>query len=232
MAVAANFVIIPVPGFSDPFSSITHLLGAGVFFVLGVILLLRKHGPGRTLALLVFVVGVSFTLAMSGVYHLLTPGTTARAVLQRLDHASIFFLIAATFTPVHGILFRGFQRWGILFLIWAAAISGITLKSIFFDSISEWLGLLFYLGLGWIGAISAYLLYHRFGFDYLKPLLYGALAYTLGACMEYLHYPTIIPGVIGSHELFHIAVLVGISMHWLFVRSVLKYIDRSHPVVS
>ena len=52
-----------------------------------------------------FVFGVVFLLAMSGVFHLLTPGTTGRAVLQRLDHAAIFFLIAATFTPVHVIQF-------------------------------------------------------------------------------------------------------------------------------
>ncbi len=98
-----------IAGFSEPFSSMTHLLGAGVFLILGIVFLVRNRGgAAQTTAVSVFVIGVTFALAMSGVFHLLTPGTTGRAVLQRLDHAAIFFLIAATFTPVHVVQFRGF----------------------------------------------------------------------------------------------------------------------------
>ena len=53
-----------------------------------------------------------FLLSMSGVYHMMESGGTARAVMGRLDHSAIFVLIAGTFTPVHGILFRGWARWG------------------------------------------------------------------------------------------------------------------------
>ncbi|NIR95541.1 MAG: DNA-binding protein, partial [Gammaproteobacteria bacterium] len=62
--------------------------------------------------------------------------------------------IAGTFTPIHGLLFTRSLRWGILLLIWAIAITGITLKSIFFNDIAEWLGLTLYLGLGWVGALT------------------------------------------------------------------------------
>ena len=51
---------IAIPGFSDPFSSISHLVGAGVFFFMGVILLIRNRGEfARTVAFLIFVIGVS-----------------------------------------------------------------------------------------------------------------------------------------------------------------------------
>ncbi|UCE89307.1 MAG: hemolysin III family protein [Pseudomonadota bacterium] len=201
----------------------THLLGAGVFFVLGITSLYRYRGAAsRTVALSVFVTGVTFALAMSGVFHLLSHGTTGREVLQRLDHAAIFFLIAATFTPVHVMDFRGVSRWGILLAIWAAAIAGIVLKSIFFNDIPEWLSVTLYLGLGWAGALSAWLLFRRFGIEYIKPLIYGALAYTVGATMEFARFPVLVPQVIGPHELFHIMVLVGVAMHWWFVHRVAR----------
>ncbi len=212
-----------IPGFSEPFSSMTHLLGAGVFLLLGVVFLSRnREGATQAIAVSIFVLGVVFALAMSGVYHLLTPGTTGRAVLHRLDHAAIFFLIAATFTPVHTLQFRGFLRWGILALVWAAAVLGITLKSIFFEGFPEWVGLTLYLALGWVGAVSGYYLYRRCGIEYIKPLLYGAAAYTVGALMEFAHFPVLVPEVIGPHELFHLMVLVGITMHWIFVQRVAR----------
>ncbi|MDY6978407.1 MAG: hemolysin III family protein [Pseudomonadota bacterium] len=210
--------IIPIAGFSEPFSSLTHLLAAGVFFVLGILLMIRGRGhAGRVAALGIFSFSIVFLLAMSGVYHLLEPAGTARAVLQRLDHAGIFFLIAGTFTPIHGLLFTRSLRWGILLFIWVVAITGITLKSIFFKEMAEWLGLTLYLGLGWVGALTGVLLYRRFHFQFIKYLLLGALAYTIGAVFEYLRTPVLIEGVIGPHELFHIFVLLGISFHFAFV---------------
>lgn len=218
---------IAIPGFSDPFSSISHLVGAGVFFFMGVILLIRNRGEfARTVAFLIFVIGVTFALSMSGVFHLLSPHTTGREVLQRLDHAGIFFLIAATFTPIHVIVFRGFLRWGILLLIWTATITGITLKTIFFNDVAEWLGLLLYLSMGWIGVLSAFLLQRRYGIAYIKPLYHGAVAYTTGAILEYARFPVLIPGVIGPHELFHLLVLAGVTLHWMFIYRVVY----GHPV--
>lgn len=214
---------ISIPGFSDPFSSISHLIGAFVFLVYGFKLITLSGGHrGWVAAVSVFVFSVIFLLSMSGVFHLLDYQSAGRAVLQRLDHAGIFVLIAGTFTPVHSILFKGFWRWGVLFSIWALAITGITLKTIFFNEMAEWLGLMFYLGLGWIGILSAYLTHRLHGFTIIKPLIYGALAYTVGASLEFLRLPIIIPGIVGPHELFHIAVLVGIAWHWQFVKSLLK----------
>jgi len=212
-----------IPGFSDPFSSISHLLGAfiSLFYGFKLIHLARGH-RGWVAAVSIFVFSVVFLLSMSGVFHLLDHQGHGRAVLQRLDHAGIFILIAGTFTPVHGILFSGFWRWGILFLIWVLAITGITLKSIFFNELAEWLGLIFYLGLGWVGILSAYLTHRLHGFTIIRPLIYGALAYTAGASLEFLRMPIVIPGVIGPHELFHIAVLLGIAWHWKFIRKLLE----------
>ncbi len=217
---AKNIVtaIYSIPGFSEPVSSLSHLLPAGLFLALGILLLFHGRGNrSRMFSLSVFVFSTLFMLAMSGVFHLLEPGGNGREVLQRLDHAAIFVLIAGTFTPVHIILFRGWRRWAVLSLIWLLAISGLTLKTIFFHDMNEWLGLLFYLGLGWLGIITAILIYQRYHWRFLPLLLSGAAAYTLGALIDFFRLIDPLPGVIGPHELFHVFVLAGIGCHWYLV---------------
>ncbi len=207
---------IPIPGFTDPFSALTHLLAALVFFILTFVLWHRGRGAGgRVTFLLIFSFAVVFQFSMSGVYHLLDVGD-GRSVLQRLDHAAIFTLIAASFTTVHGILFRGVWRWGVLIFVWVVAINGIAFKTIFFNDVPEWLGLTLFLFLGWIGLTTAFLLCRRFGCAYNKYLLFSGCAYTAGAVVEFIRAPNLIPGVVGPHELFHIGVIVGVSFHWAY----------------
>ncbi len=218
------FEPISIPGFSDPVSSLSHLFGAGVFAVLGVLLVHRGRGHGgRMAALGVFAFASVFLMSMSGVYHLLDPGGGGRAVLQRLDHSAIFLLIAATFTPVHAILFRGLLRGVPLFLIWLAGVFGITLKTIFFTDVPEFLGLVLYLGMGWLGLFSGSLVLWYHGWALVRPCLWGAFAYTAGAILEFLRWPVFVPGVVGAHELFHLAVLAGVGFHWYFVWTFADY---------
>jgi len=193
-----------------------------VFLVYGAKLIYMARGhPAWAVAIGIFVLSGVFLLSMSGVFHLLDVEGVGRAVLQRLDHAGIFALIAGTFTPAHVILFSGVWRWGFLIVIWSLAIAGITLKSVFFNQLAEWVGLMAYIGLGWLGILSAYMTHRLHGLAILKPLLYGALAYTVGATLEFFRIPVVVSGVIGPHELFHVAVLAGLAWHWIFIRDLL-----------
>jgi channel protein (hemolysin III family) len=213
--------MLSIPGFSDPVSSLSHLAGAATFAVLGAFLIARGRGdPWRVVSLAVFVFSCVLLLSLSGVYHLLTPHTPARGVLLRLDHAAIFVLIAGSFTPVHAVLLRERWQWHLLALIWGAAIIGLTLKTVYFDTVPLWLGLLMYLGLGWLGLISTIALARRFGVRFVLPLVWGALAYTLGAVAEFVGWPVLVAGVVGPHEIFHMAVLAGISFHWAFIHRI------------
>lgn len=207
-----------IPGFTEPFSSLSHILGALAFLCLALPLLRRGKGsPERVAALGVFVACTLFLLLMSGLYHLLPPATTGRIIFRRLDHAAIFAVIAGSFTPPHIILFRGWWRWGVLLLVWGLALGGMTLTTIFFSTIPEWFSLSFYLGLGWLGAISGIKVWSCLGFDFIKPVLWGGVAYTIGALMDFTREPILIPGVIEAHELFHVAVLIGLAFHWRFM---------------
>ena len=213
--------LTPIPGFADPFASLSHLFGALVFLVLGYFLVRRGAGSiPRMISLGVFVFGAVFLLSISGTYHLLDPKGSAREVMRVLDHAAIFTLIACSFTPIHVILFRGVGRWGALLLIWGFAVVAITCKAIYFHTMPEWLGLSLYLGMGWIGLASGSALYRRYGFAFVAPILWGGLAYSIGAVLDHLKWPELVPGAIRSHEIFHVAVLIGLGFHWSFIYSI------------
>ena len=226
--------LLSIPGFSDPVSSLTHLAGALVFSILSIPLIAGGRGEARRVfSLAVFAFSCVLLLSLSGVYHLLTHDTVARGVLMRLDHAAIFLLIAGSFTPVHAILLRTRGHWWLLLGIWVAAIAGLALKTVYFDIMPSWLGLAMYLGLGWLGTISTVAIARRYGWRFVLPLVWGALAYTLGAVADHFRWPVLAPGVVGSHEVFHLAVLAGISFHWVFIQRISRAgrLDAEVPVL-
>ncbi len=207
-----------IPGFREPVSCLTHLFAAPIFAILGYFLVRRSKNWGHAVSLGTMVVCTVFLLSMSAVYHLLGEGS-GRAVMRQLDIAGVFALIAGTVTPVHSILFRGFPRWGPLLCIWSAAATGITLRSIFSQDLPSGIGFAIFLMMGWGGLSTCAVLWRRYGFWFVQPLLGGGVAYTLGVTLLSLNWPTPIPGVVGAHELWHLAVLCGLGLHWKFVFS-------------
>ncbi|MEM8714926.1 MAG: hemolysin III family protein [Cyanobacteria bacterium P01_A01_bin.3] len=205
-----------IPGFREPVSCLTHLLAVPIFTKLGYDLVRRSKHWGHALSLATMVICTIFLLSMSGVYHLLGPGS-GRAVMRQLDIAGVFALIAGTVTPVHSILFRGYSRWIPLIWIWSAAATGITLRTIFSNSLPPEVALAIFLVMGWGELGTCFALKKRYGYWFIRPLLWGGFAYTLGGIVLSLDWPTIIPGVVGAHELWHLAVLIGLSQHWKFV---------------
>lgn len=204
----------PALGLADPLSSVSHLLGAVVFAVLGVGLVRRAQAPGY---FGIYVATVVLALAASAAFHAAPRETSIRAQLMAIDHAAIFLLIAGSYTPIHGVQFTGAMRWGVLTVIWTAALAGLFAKLLWFEAIPEWFGLSLYLGLGWAGLFSAAALYRLHGPAHITLLIVGALAYTAGALMEFAGWPVLIDGAIGPHEVFHVFVLVGVTAHWRYI---------------
>jgi len=210
--------IIPIPGFSEPFSSICHLIAAGIA-VIGSFLLIRKgRGNGsRQFGLSLYSFSLIFLFSMSGVYHLLEPGNTPRMALQRLDHAGIYVLIAGTITAIHFTFFNKKKRWIVSTLVWVLATTGLVLTVVFFDSIPQWLLSSFYLGLGWLGLATGYLLKVSYGTKTFLSVLKGGCIYSVGALIMYFDRPVLIPGVLEAHEIFHICVVLAAYTHWKLI---------------
>lgn len=198
-----------------------HLLVAGVTLIVGARLVRSGRSPAERWALGAFALAATILFAVSGTYHLLDADGAGRAVLQRIDHAAIFLMIAGTFTAIHGVAFRdGWRRWFVT-LVWTLAITALTLKTIFFENMSERAGLALYLGLGWVGVLSAAVLWKRRGWRGVRWLFGGGLAYSIGAAYDFAAGPTWIEGVLGAHEVFHITVVIGAWMHFECVRSLM-----------
>lgn len=230
--------IIGIPGFSEPFSCWSHFLTAAMAFVFLVQLIYRGRGSVlRVGSLAVYGVCAIYLFSMSGVYHLLEPGGIPRGVFQRLDHSGIWAMIAGTFTPMHIILFRGFWRWGVLLVVWSIAITGLVLEVVFFADFPEWLSLMLYLGLGWVGLLTYYRSNKFYDKRLVKFIFLGGIFYSVGGVAEFLRWPVIVSGVIGPHEVFHIFVMLGAYSHFLFIYKIcdwpikksLSFLVRQRP---
>jgi channel protein (hemolysin III family) len=215
-------------GFTDPLSSWSHLISALTALLATFPLVKKGQGsPARVFALLLYSFSLIFLFAMSGTFHLLENNGIARAVLQRLDHAGIWVLIAGTFTPIHVILFRGPWRWLILLVVWLIAINGLVLEVVYFKTFPEWLALSFFLGLGWMGALTGYKFRRSFKGESLFWLAAGGIFYSIGAIMDFTRTPVLIQGYLGPHEIFHLFVILGAASHWRFV-----WDWADHPVAN
>ncbi len=214
---------IPVAGLADPFSSISHLVSAGAGLLGFIALTIKSRGKtSNQISLIIYSFCLIFLFSMSGVFHSLERGTPERKIFQILDYVAIYGMIAGTFTPIHIILFRGMRRWLILLLVWSVAITGLTMTSLFFDQIPEWVSLMFFLGLGWSGYFSFRFIY-EYQRKYAAYIAVGGIAYTIGAILDFTEYPVIISGVIGPHEIFHVFVILGALAHWLLIYQIADY---------
>ena len=210
-----------ISGFQDPMSSLSHWVGVVVFLVFSIPLLISARRSHTSLLYpLQFSLAALFLLSISSTYHMMAVGGTARSVMLRLDIAAIFIMIASTFTAIHGVLFTDWRRWAIVSLLWTIAVFGVTIRTLFFDSIPGWVGDAIFLLMGWIGAISAYLLWKEYHWRAIGTIVIGGLCYTIGALMNTFDWPVLISKVWGPHETFHLFVLAGLGVHWAFIWSI------------
>lgn len=212
-----DIAVFPLPGCREPLSSLSHMLGAFVFAAMAILLIRRGRGDWvRTASLVVMAASSVLLLLLSSAYHLTWPGPV-RDFLLRADVAGIFLLIAGSMTPVHAILFSGRSRWIALVLIWTTAVLGILLRMIYHEFVTDAVGVSIFLLCGWGSLVTAIILWRRYGWGFIKPAVFAGASYTLGAIVLLFHGPTLVHGILGPHELWHFAVLCGLSMHWRFV---------------
>ena len=204
-------------GFYQPISSWTHLLGALLAIFTGAILIRKGWGNRiRVLALFVFMTGIVLMFSMSSIYHALEPGL-GRQVFRKLDYAAIFVMIAGTATPIHLIIFRGLWRWGLIISLWIIAIIGLLMTIILIDQIPEWVSLSVFMLMGALALASIAKAGKMFGIRQIVFALLGGGFYVIGALIDFLRWPDIVPGLLGPHEIFHVFVMLGAASHWLFV---------------
>jgi hemolysin III len=207
----------------EPVNGLTHAAG-GLLAAVGLgVLLATAANTGRLDQFVAFgVFGLSLVAlyAASALYHLLPLSPSGVARLRRLDHMTIFVLIAGTYTPFCLLALDGVWRWGLLGLIWSLALCGVLLKLLWMDA-PRWLSVVLYLGMGWVAVIAAPALFRAVPPGGISWVLAGGLVYSAGALVYGLKRPNPVPGVFGFHEVWHVFVLAGSACHFW---AVLRYI--------
>jgi hemolysin III len=200
----------------EPVNGLTHLAGGLLASVGLIVLLAAAAGEGRADQLVAFGIFGFSLIALytaSALYHLLPLSPTGVARLRRVDHMSIFVLIAGTYTPFCLLALEGAWRVGLLGLIWGLALGGIVLKLFWMDA-PRWLSVALYLGMGWVALVAAPALFRAVPTGGMAWVLVGALVYSAGALVYWLQRPNPMPGVFGFHELWHLFVLAGSACHF------------------
>ena len=147
--------------------------------------------------------------AASTIYHSARdPGLRAR--LRVVDHASIYVLIAGTYTPFTLVTLNGSVGWTIFAITWGMALSGIVLK-LFFTGRFQLVSTLMYVFMGWIIVFAISPLIDNLHPDGLSWLVAGGIAYTVGAILYG------IKKIKFNHAIFHVFVLIGAFCHFMAV---------------
>lgn len=203
--------------FRNPVSAGTHLM----WCVLGVYitaLLWRLSRGDRLRQLSTGTFGLSMVLlyGASAAYHAVLGPERLLYYLRKLDHSAIYALIAGTYTPVFAVLLGGRLRAVLLSLVWGLAGVGILAKWLLPWPPYE-LTVALYIAMGWISLLPIVPLIRAVGVQAMLWGLLGGAFYTFGAVCDAAKWPVLMPGIIGYHEVMHLADMGGTLVHVFFV---------------
>ncbi|HSR03174.1 MAG TPA: hemolysin III family protein [Proteiniclasticum sp.] len=202
----------------EPVNSITHLLGAVVFFIGTIVLLaqriLSEASLKSIIGVLIFGLSLILLYLASGIYHGYNGSEKGLRRLKKLDHSMIYVLIAGSYTPMCLSVLEGTQRNVILLVIWSIALFGI-LSKVFINNMPRVLYTFFYLFMGWMVMFFIGDIYRSVDFTGFLLLLTGGILYSIGGFIYMVKKPNISESF-GFHELFHLFILGGSLMHYFF----------------
>lgn len=195
---------------------ITHIVG-GVFSIfaltLGVISAAFTGDVWKIVSVSIYGATLVIMYAVSSVYHGLE-NSTAKKVMQVIDHCDIYFLIAGTYTPILLCAIRPHNpgiAWTIFGVEWGLTALAATLNAIDLKKYSK-LSMTCYIGMGWciVAVLKPTIQYlTTAGFWWL---LLGGIAYTIGAVLyaigKKIHY---------MHCVFHIFVIIGSVLQYVAI---------------
>ena len=195
---------------------VSHEAAALVALGAGSVLVALAPPGGARVASAVYSLSLVAMFAVSALYHRPTWGVRARAWMRRLDHSTIFLLIAGTSTPFAMLALEGRERTQLLAFAWGGAGLGV-LQALFWVRAPRLLTAALYLALGWGVLPSLKALYPELGVAGLLLLGGGGLAYSVGAGVYALKRPDPVPRVFGYHEVFHALVILASVLHFVAV---------------
>lgn len=209
----------PLPTYSkaeERMHYISHIVGASLGLLALIACTARavlSHNPWAIIGSLIYGASLVLLFTTSSIYHALPCGI-GKQVMRILDHCTINFLIAGTYTPILFCSIRPVSEtwaWIIFAIVWGFAILATTLTAIDLKSYSKF-AMACYIGMGWSILLAAKTAIDAIPLPGLLFLLFGGIAYTLGAVLygigkkhRYFHF------------IFHVFVVIAAILQWVCV---------------
>jgi len=190
----------------------SHAIGFILSLVASVLLVTHASLHGNVWHIVSFsIFGASLILlyVVSTCYHSAQKPELRRR-LRIIDHASIYVLIAGTYTPFTLVTLKGPIGWTIFGITWGLALTGIILK-LFFTGKYKLISTLMYVFMGWVIIFAIKPLINNLPLEGLLWLVAGGMAYTVGAILYS------IKKIKFNHAIFHIFVFIGSFSHFVAV---------------
>jgi len=193
-------------------NALTH--GIGILFGVASIPVLSAIGaktgnvPGIVGAT-IYAFGFLMLFSASTLYHS-TQNKDAKRILRKLDHISIYFLIAGTYTPFLLVYMLNAFGIALLSIQWSLVILGIIFK-IFFTGRFKIVSTIIYVAMGWLLLVGGKRFFEELPTSVLVLIMVGGGLYTLG-CIFYLNKK-----IYHHHAIWHLFVLSAAICHYVAV---------------
>ena len=206
--------------YGEKLNSITHLIGAvlalvgfGALLTIGI----QEKNPWLITSYAIFGTTLVLLYTMSTLYHSFHP-PKLKQLFQKLDHVSIYLLIAGTYTPYMLVSLREGNGLITLALVWSMAIIGLLLD-IFISKRIQWLQLIIYLAMGWLCSFNFSELQATLPVAAIYLLTAGGIAYTGGVVFYLLDDMDKLPH---AHGIWHLFVLLGSTCHFISIAAYVR----------
>ena len=205
----------------EPGSAITHFVAMMMALIAATPLLIKAALSSGALglpAMTIFILSMILLYGASTTYHSVNLSGKSLRFFKKLDHMMIFVLIAGTYTPVCLIILGGPLGYTLLSVVWGIALFGIVLKACWVTC-PKWFSSMIYIAMGWVFLAVFGTLWDVLPHAAFLWLLAGGIFYTAGGVIYALKLP-IFNGrhkYFGSHEIFHVFVMLGSICHFIFM---------------
>jgi hemolysin III len=202
--------------YGEKFNSITHLAGAALALagaVVHIVFAAQLGDPWKIVSVSIYGAMLLVLYATSTIYH--SVRGRAKDVLRKLDHCSIYLLIAGSYTPFTLVSLRGAWGWSLFGTIWGLAVLGIVQEVWLARGARIW-SLAIYVLMGWLALVAVMPLVSALTWAGFAWLAAGGLLYTIGIIFYATDHK-----LRHGHGIWHLFVLAGSVCHYF---SVLLYV--------
>ncbi|MFP3926729.1 PAQR family membrane homeostasis protein TrhA [Pseudomonas sp. W5-36] len=202
--------------YGEKFNAWTHLVGAILATIGAVWMLVVATMAGdiwKIISVAVYGVALVMLYSASTVYH--SVRGRAKVIMQKVDHFSIYLLIAGSYTPFCLVTLHGAWGWTLFGIVWALAIIGI-LQEIKPRSDARVMSIVIYAVMGWIVLVAVKPLIAALGMAGFVCLALGGVFYTVG--IIFFAFDT---KVRHFHGVWHLFVIAGSLLHFV---AIMRYV--------